>query len=147
MRSEVVAAVCYRVRGRRIEFLLVRTKGGGRWTFPKGHVKTNEGEKPWEAAAREAREEAGAIGYPRRTPVAHYRYPGGSLNTGGEHEVAAYMLEVVSQEPPEETFRQPSWFTPSEARQRLAEGGREPIYVAEHERVLRAAAEALGDRG
>ena len=31
-----VAAVCYRRRGESVEFLLVNTNGGGKWTFPKG---------------------------------------------------------------------------------------------------------------
>ena len=31
-----VAAVCYRRRGPSIEFLLVNTNGGNKWTFPKG---------------------------------------------------------------------------------------------------------------
>ena len=31
-----VAAVCYRRRGPSVEFLLVNTNGGGKWTFPKG---------------------------------------------------------------------------------------------------------------
>ena len=33
-----VAAVCYRVRGEDIEFLLVQTRGG-RWIFPKGNAE------------------------------------------------------------------------------------------------------------
>lgn len=36
---------------------LVRTKGGGGWTFPKGHVE--EGESDEEAARREIEEETG----------------------------------------------------------------------------------------
>jgi hypothetical protein len=36
---EQVAAVCYRVRNDEIEFLLVRTRGTGRWTFPKGSAE------------------------------------------------------------------------------------------------------------
>ena len=31
-----VAAVCYRRRGDAVEFLLVNTNGGNKWTFPKG---------------------------------------------------------------------------------------------------------------
>ena len=36
-RRQEVAAVCYRMRKRGIEFLLVQTRGG-RWIFPKGGV-------------------------------------------------------------------------------------------------------------
>src|SRR5258706_7336546 len=53
---EQVAAVCYRVRGTEIEFLLVRT-GSGHWTFPKGGVEP--GLTHAQAAALEAFEEAG----------------------------------------------------------------------------------------
>ena len=31
-----VAAICYRRNGQSVEFLLVNTNGGGKWTFPKG---------------------------------------------------------------------------------------------------------------
>jgi len=32
-----VAAVCFRRRGTAVEFLLVNTNGGNKWTFPKDH--------------------------------------------------------------------------------------------------------------
>jgi hypothetical protein len=31
-----VAAVCFRRTGAAVEFLLVNTNGGNKWTFPKG---------------------------------------------------------------------------------------------------------------
>jgi len=31
-----VAAICYRRQGATVEFLLVNTNGGNKWTFPKG---------------------------------------------------------------------------------------------------------------
>ena len=56
-RTAVAAAVPVRRRnGGDLEFLLVRTSNGERWTFPKGRVE--RGESMPEAAAREAREEA-----------------------------------------------------------------------------------------
>src|SRR5437016_9781286 len=57
--SEQVAAICYRVRNRTIEFLLVRTRGG-RWIFPKGSAEP--GLTRAQAAALEAFEEAGVHG-------------------------------------------------------------------------------------
>src|SRR5271165_2413808 len=54
-----VAAVCYRVRGGELEFLLVRTRNG-HWTFPKGRVDQDATNA--DAAAREAYEEAGVRG-------------------------------------------------------------------------------------
>ena len=55
-----VAAVCYRRRGTAIEFLLVNTNGGTKWTFPKGSTDPRLSHS--QAAEREAAEEAGALG-------------------------------------------------------------------------------------
>ena len=60
-RTVVAAAVPVRRRDAGgLEFLLVRTSQGGRWTFPKGRIEP--GESPSAAAAREAAEEAGVDG-------------------------------------------------------------------------------------
>ena len=64
-----VAAVCYRIRGSRLEFLLVQTSGG-RWIFPKGGVEP--GHTHAESAALEAFEEAGVHG--RMEKIAFTRY-------------------------------------------------------------------------
>jgi 8-oxo-dGTP pyrophosphatase MutT (NUDIX family) len=55
-----VAAVCYRRRGPSVEFLLVNTNGGGKWTFPKGDPESSLSHG--QAAEREAWEEAGVRG-------------------------------------------------------------------------------------
>src|SRR6516165_6879523 len=55
-----VAAVCYRRRGTSIEFLLVKTTAGDRWTFPKGATARRLSHR--QAAEREALEEAGVVG-------------------------------------------------------------------------------------
>ncbi len=52
-----VAAVCYRRRGLSVEFLLVNTNGGNKWTFPKGDPELSLSH--CQAAEREAWEEAG----------------------------------------------------------------------------------------
>src|SRR5437016_5250570 len=61
-----VAAICYRRRGASVEFLLVKTNGGSKWTFPKGATEARLSHS--QAAEREALEEAGARGViePRR---------------------------------------------------------------------------------
>ena len=66
---EQVAAVCYRVNGRGIEFLLVQTRGG-RWTFPKGGVEP--GLTLAQTAALEAFEEAGGHGRIEETSFTRY---------------------------------------------------------------------------
>ena len=55
-----VAAVCYRRRGLSVEFLLVNTNGGNKWTFPKGDPESSLSHG--QAAEREAWEEAGVRG-------------------------------------------------------------------------------------
>jgi len=138
----VVAAVCHRRDEGTVELLLVRTKGGDRWTFPKGHVEP--GEQPWAAAAREAREEAGVEGDVASTPFAHYRYPATRAEEG-ESLVAAYLLAVVRQGSPAESElrRDPTWVAPDEAARLLAAGGREREYAEEHARVVREAVATL----
>src|SRR5271169_6061781 len=64
-----VAAVCYRVAGNGIEFLLVRT-GSGHWTFPKGSAEP--GLTHAQAAALEAFEEAGVPGRMEEAWFARY---------------------------------------------------------------------------
>jgi len=68
VRQEV-AAVCYRVGGRGIEFLLVQTRGG-RWIFPKGGVE--RGLTTRQSAALEAFEEAGVHGRIEAAAFARY---------------------------------------------------------------------------
>ncbi len=121
-----VAAVCYRRAGGSVEFKLVRTKGGNRWTFPKGHIEKNE--PPWWAAAREALEEAGIRGRIASEPLAVFpdeqRAPDGRRV---ELTIAAYLLEVESDSETPEPGRDPTWFPPEQARQKLAEN-RPPRY-------------------
>jgi len=114
-----VAAVCYRLAGGSVQFKLVRTDAG-RWTFPKGHVE--KGETPWVAAQREALEEAGVRGSIVSEPFMTFphekRAPDGRLV---ELAVAAYLLHVESECDTPEQGRDPTWFGPQEAKQRLAE--------------------------
>jgi bis(5'-nucleosidyl)-tetraphosphatase len=49
--------VIFRQKNKKIEFLVIRNKGGGHWDFPKGHVE--EGETEEETAKREIMEEVG----------------------------------------------------------------------------------------
>ncbi len=133
-----VAAVCWRAAEGGPHFLLVRTRDGKRWTFPKGRVEP--GEKLQEAAAREALEEAGVVGKLDTRPVTSFDYPGAS----GRHSVSAFLLEVLEQREPQETFRGPRWFSVREAPMKLA-GGREGWAGDELARVVDTAAEHVPD--
>jgi 8-oxo-dGTP pyrophosphatase MutT (NUDIX family) len=125
-----VAAVCYRRRGVRLEFLLVRTDKG-RWSFPKGCLERELTSS--QAAAREALEEAGAIGVIARRPFARYRHHKRAL--AAEITVRAYLLHVVRTVDPPEAHRRPTWFAPHEARSKLA-SARKAKYRRELHSVL-----------
>lgn len=128
----VAAAVPVRERGSAgVEFLLVRTSNGARWTFPKGGRE--RGETLAQAAAREAFEEAGASGRIAAEPIAAY-FSGGDI-------VTAFLLEVDTTRRPAEGGRKPTWFHFEAARAKLAEG--RGFAVDERmERVLTAALRA-----
>jgi 8-oxo-dGTP pyrophosphatase MutT (NUDIX family) len=131
----VVAAVPVRPRAAGgLEFLLVRTSDGERWTVPKGGCEP--GETLSEAAAREAAEEAGAAGRIGAEPIAEYRY--------GDDLVTAFVLVVERDELGAEPVREPAWFGLEAARSRLA-AGRAGAFGEEMERVLLAAQRAAAD--
>ena len=62
-----VAAVCYRRRGAAVEFLLVNTNGGNKWTFPKGSPDARLSHS--QAAEREAAEEGWRSRHYRASPL------------------------------------------------------------------------------
>jgi 8-oxo-dGTP pyrophosphatase MutT (NUDIX family) len=139
-----VAAVCYRKHDGHVEFLLVRTKGGKYWTFPKGHVEKSDPDPP-SAAAREAREEAGVVGRVSDEVLALYRYPpSGGDDTCRWIDVEAYLLEVGSIVESHEG-RDQRWFTPEETIEALG-AGRAQRFRAEHERLVTIALERLDER-
>ena len=123
---EQVAAVCYRVRNGGIEFLLVRTRGSGRWTFPKGSAEP--GLTHAQAAALEAFEEAGVHGRIEEAPFARYvrRKRGYAGNAPKSAEkvftVAAHLCEVLRLSRPQESDRDRTWFSAEDARQLLRDG-------------------------
>ena len=131
-----VAAVCYRKRGADVEFLLVNTNGGNKWTFPKGSTDARLSHS--QAAEREAAEEAGALGTiePRHFHL-YIHSKGVFWQPGGVQEFAvkAFLMEVHQLRRAEEPMRHPTWFTPKEARQRLVKG-REVKYAQELESVI-----------
>jgi 8-oxo-dGTP pyrophosphatase MutT (NUDIX family) len=115
---EQVAAVCYRVRNGEIEFLLVRT-GGGRWTFPKGSAEA--GLTHAQAAALEAFEEAGVHGRMQESSFTRYVYRKRTRNTTAEFAVSAHLCEVLRLEAPEESDRNPTWFSAAKAKKTFRE--------------------------
>ena len=136
-----VAAVCYRLREGKLEFLLVQTRNG-RWTFPKGGVdgdRTNA-----DAAAREAFEEAGVTGWIEPSAFVSYLHckPGQVHSRSGATLVDAHLCEVKRLVPPLEGHRNPTWFSRGKAKRRLREL-RTPEYANEVVRVIDHATERI----
>ncbi|HVR22103.1 MAG TPA: NUDIX domain-containing protein [Candidatus Polarisedimenticolia bacterium] len=142
-----VAAVCFRRQAAAVEFLLVNTNGGNKWTFPKGSTDTRLSHS--QAAEREAAEEAGALGTiePRHFHL-YIHSKGVFWQPGGVQEfvVKAFLLEVHEVRRAEEPMRHPTWFSPEEAKRRLAKG-REVKYAREMEVVIDRALERLHFHG
>jgi 8-oxo-dGTP pyrophosphatase MutT (NUDIX family) len=138
-----VAAVCFRRRGSEIEFLLVNTNGGNKWTFPKGCTDVHLSHS--QAAEREAAEEAGAMGTIEPRHFHLYMHSKGVFwQAGGVQEfvVKAFLMEIHTLRLPDEPQRNPTWFSTKEARRRLAKG-REVKYAHELETVIDRAVERI----
>ena len=143
---EQVAAVCYRVRDGGIEFLLIRTSGGQRWTFPKGSAEP--GLTHAQAAALEAFEEAGVHGRMEEASFTRYvRRRGGKARNSArsgkrssvkEIAIQAHLCEVTRLDPPQERNRNPTWFSADKAKQCLRED-RTHDYGTELARVVNRA--------
>lgn len=106
-------AICWRspsgVFSREAEILLVVGNGSGQWGIPKGHIEA--GETSWQAALREAGEEAGVIGQVQKISVgrySHYKSRSGLLC-----EVTLHLVKVQGQlsEYPDRNLRMSRWLT------------------------------------
>jgi len=138
-----VAAICYRRRGQSVEFLLVNTNGGGKWTFPKGTPETALSHS--QAAEQEAWEEAGVRGHIEPRHFHLYLHSKGVFwKPPGVREfvVKAFLMEVEQTEPTHEPERNPTWFSAEDAKKTLAKG-REVKYAREMQAVVDRAVEHL----
>jgi 8-oxo-dGTP pyrophosphatase MutT (NUDIX family) len=141
-RSEQVAAVCYRIRGKAIEILLVQTRGG-RWIFPKGSAEP--GLTHAQAAALEAFEEAGVHGRIEEASFARYirrRHADPAESGEVELTVKAYLCEVLWLDPPQELDRRPTWFSAEKAMRRLRDD-RAAHYGADLVRIVQSAVQRI----
>lgn len=100
------------------EVLLVTTRGGGRWTAPKGWPLT--GAPNPHCAEREAYEEAGVLGVMERCSLGEFNYPRKPGKRAAIVRVTAFLLRVerVLSEWPERGQRKRVWF-PLETAVRL----------------------------
>jgi 8-oxo-dGTP pyrophosphatase MutT (NUDIX family) len=132
-RCEQVAAICFRVRGSDIEFLLVQTRKG-RWIFPKGGAEP--GLTHAQAAALEAFEEAGVHGRMEEASFTRYaQHKRGRMGRVTELSVSAHLCEVLRLVPPPEMNRNPTWFSIGKAKRCLRDD-RAPDHGANLARVI-----------
>jgi len=89
-RNDKAAVIPYRIRKARLEVALVTTSNGKRWSVPKGSI--DDGERPRDAAIREAEEEAGLKGVVARKPLGRYRHD----NDRGRYRVEVYLMRVTT---------------------------------------------------
>jgi len=99
------AVIAYRIHKERVEVALVTTSRGKGWIVPKGSV--DHGERPRDAAIREAEEEAGLRGVVARKPLGRYVHAKGN----GLRRVDVYLMRVtnVREHWLEDKFRRRRW--------------------------------------
>ena len=91
------AALCVRAVEGAPQVLLISNRERTRWGIPKGHIE--RGETSWQAAQREAFEEAGILGAADPVSIGKYRYL-----KSGELRRRIVQLHVVRVEAWLETF-------------------------------------------
>jgi 8-oxo-dGTP pyrophosphatase MutT (NUDIX family) len=98
------------------QVMLVTSRGKGRWVLPKGWPIKRLA--PFEAAAREAYEEAGLLGHVmHEQPFGSYHYDKSLPERPVRCEVLVFLLRVARQvdDWPEKAQRETRWFDPAEA--------------------------------
>jgi 8-oxo-dGTP pyrophosphatase MutT (NUDIX family) len=121
------AVIPYRIRKQRVEIALVTRSRGKGWIVPKGSV--DEGERPRQAAIREAEEEAGLRGVVGRKPLGRYRH----VNAKGRCRVDVYPMRVtkVLDNWLEDRLRRRRWMRLSDAVDCLRQDLRRFLYGLE----------------
>ncbi|HEY7172476.1 MAG TPA: NUDIX domain-containing protein [Vicinamibacterales bacterium] len=111
------AVIPYRIRKERVEVALITTSTGKGWILPKGSV--DDGERPRQAAIREAEEEAGLLGVVARKPVGRYQHAKGN----GVRRVDVYLMRVTTELEHwlEDRIRRRRWLRVDDAADRLRE--------------------------
>ncbi len=125
------AALPYRFRDERVEFLLITSRRKRRWVLPKGVVEP--GMSAFDSAAKEAWEEAGVEGPISRQPLGSYTYQ----KWGGLCRVQVFSLHVerLAENWPEEA-RVRRWYRPEEAARLVAEPELKEILLGSRSQLL-----------
>jgi 8-oxo-dGTP pyrophosphatase MutT (NUDIX family) len=111
-----VAALPWRTTARGVEVMLITSRETRRWVLPKGWPEGNE--QLWDAAAREALEEAGLVGRIAHRELGRYYYAK-LLRSGAEKRCEVHVfpmrIDEVREEWPERKQRERQWFSPKQA--------------------------------
>jgi 8-oxo-dGTP pyrophosphatase MutT (NUDIX family) len=121
--------IAYRISAGRVEVLLMTSRDTGRWIIPKGNIAA--GAAPWEAAAKEAYEEAGVKGrIGGSIPLGIYTYFK-RLDSGEARPAAVevYLLRAdrLLKKWPERRERKLCWVSPATAVGLIGEPGMVPL--------------------
>lgn len=134
---EQYGALCYRLKKKRVEVLLITSRDTGRWVIPKGWPM--DGKSASAAAAREAWEEAGVKGVVGNEPVGSYHYMKGLANgMKVDCRVRVFPLAVgdICKNFPEKDERRAEWVDCTEAASRVQEPGLKELILAFEQKTL-----------
>lgn len=116
------AALCYRLKGNKVQILLVTTRRTGRWIVPKGWPI--DGLTPQKSAAQEAWEEAGVVGHAEGRPLGLFSY----TKMLDEDEmlpcvamIYAVKVKSLARDFPEQGQRKRKWFSRKQAANMVGE--------------------------
>ena len=126
-----MAALCWRLRKGRVEVLMVTSRETRRWVIPKGWPMP--GLAPEEAAAREAWEEAGALGKVSGEALGRFVYDKVMRDRSVRSccvTVYPLRLREVKARWPERKERRRKWFGAEDAAGLVAETGLSELFVA-----------------
>lgn len=118
-----VAALCYRIKGDKLQFCIVTTRGTGRWIIPRGwptHKHT-----PADGAAIEAYEEAGVRGTAHPVSIGAYSYDKPLDDGVTPVMVVVYAIKITDTVKtwPEKGQRKRRWLSRKKAVAKLTEPG------------------------
>ncbi|WP_455478374.1 NUDIX hydrolase [Bartonella sp. B10] len=126
-----VGALIYRVKNKNLEFLLITSRGSGRWIIPKGWPIPKKSFS--QAALQEAFEEAGVRGIINETPIGTYEYKKSNLQIGKNRKFCVYVFSILhlyqEKKWPEQNCRAYEWVTALEAIKRVNEPQLKKIFL------------------
>ncbi len=121
MIRQVAALPLRKAQDGSLEVLLVTSRDTGRWVLPKGWPSRRL--KDQDAAAREAKQEAGVVGRISSKPIGNYRYRKIEGQNARLVEVSVYILKVQKEKKRwrEQDERERRWFSVAMAARRVRE--------------------------